>query len=414
MSAPQYPDDDALDAAILRDLEARTRHALDRARPVEQLVGGAAVRGRGGLQPGLAAAAAVAILLGVVLTLGAAGVWLGATPTASPSASPRAVVFPPTSINWPALRRPLHLPSLAAGARCPATPTRTIVPGLAAMAGDGPLYPLTSAGSGGTVYYDAPSAAGPQGVVVTWVAAPGVTGPALVRGRRLDAPGALGFGRDEYAELQLTPYDAGTPIGSTGYVALESDLTVIPAPGCYAYQIDTATTSSVVVFAAQPASALADTLRQRPLNLPTLAPGATCPAGSPRAVASWVGPAIGAGPVYSIGYGPGPGAILRFGGTAEAGGWYLEKILWLAAPRASGPILVRGHQLDGPNAVRFGDGATPAADLLLSDVSQVGVSGGGFGWRNFVAYTRIRAAGCYAYQVDTAAGSEVMVFAAAP
>ena len=414
MSGRQPLDDDTLDAAIGRDLEARARHALDRARPVEQLLGGAAPRGRRGVRPGPAATAAIALVLVAALVVGAAGVWLGAMPTPPPSASPRPVVVSPTTINWPALRRPLHLPSLAAGASCPVTPGQTIVPGLPAMAGDGPLYPLTTAGSGGTVYYDTPSAAGPQGVVVTWVAAPGGTGPALVRGRRLDGPGALGFGRDEYSELQLTPYNTASPIGSAGYIALESDLTVIPAPGCYAYQVDTATSSTVVVFAAQPASALAKVLRQRPLRLPTLAPAATCPTGPPRTVAGWVGPAIGPGPVYSIGYGPGPAAILRVGGTAESGGWYLEKILWLAAPEASGPILVRGHQLDGPDAVRFGDGATPASDLLLSDVAQVGVSGSGFGWRNFVAYTRIRAAGCYVYQVDTAAGSEVIVFAAAP
>jgi hypothetical protein len=406
--------DDALDAAIRRELDARARRALERAEPVETVMGAAAGHGCRSFRPALAAAAAIALVLITALLVGTADIWLGASATPSPRVSARPVAFPPTVINWPALRRPLHLPSLAAGASCPATPTRTIVPGLPAMAGEGPLYPLTSAGSGGTVYYDAPSAAGPQGVAVTWVAAPGVSGPALVRGRRLDRGGALGFGRDEAAELQLAPYDAGTPIGSAGYAALETDLTVIPAPGCYAYQIDTATTSTVVVFAAQPASALATVLRQRPLRLPTLAPGAACPTGSPRAVASWVGPAIGPGPVYSIGYGPGPEAILRIGGSAESGGWYLEKILWLAAPGASGPILVRGRQLDGPNLVRFGDGATPASDLLLSDVSQVGVSSGGFGWRNFVAYTRVRAAGCYAYQVDTAAGSEVIVFAAAP
>ena len=86
----------------------------------------------------------------------------------------------------------------------------------------------------------------------------------------------------------------------------------------------------------------------------------------------------------------------------------------MATPEASGPVLVRGHQLNGPNAVGFGDGAAPASDLLLTDASQVGVTGSSFGWRNFVAYTRIRAAGCYAYQIDTAAGSEVIVFAAAP
>ncbi len=406
--------DDALDAAIRRELDARARRALERAGPVETVIGAATAHGGRSLRPVLAATAAIALVLITALLVGTTDVWLGATATPSPRVSARPVAFPPTTINWPALRRPLHLPSLGAGAGCPVTPSRSMIPGLPAMAGAGALYPRPRGGSGGAGYYDPSSASGPQGVQVTWIAASGLTQPVLVRGRQLDGPHALGFGRDEAAELQITPYDAGTPIGSAGYVALETDLTVIPAPGCYAYQIDTATTSTVVVFAAQPASALATVLRQRPLRLPTLAPGATCPTGSPRAVASWVGPAIGPGPVYSMGYGPGPQAILRIGGSAESGGWYFEKILWLAAPGASGPILVRGHQLDGPNTVRFGDGATPASDLLLSDVAQVGVSGSGFGWRNFVAYTRIRAAGCYAYQVDTAAGSEVIVFAAAP
>ena len=36
------------------------------------------------------------------------------------------------------------------------------------------------------------------------------------------------------------------------------------------------------------------------------------------------------------------------------------------------------------------------------------------GWLNYVAYTRIRAPGCYAYQVDTAAASEVIAFEAGP
>ena len=402
--------DDAIEAAIHRDLEARARRALDRARPVEQLLDAAAARGRRGFRPALVATAGVALVLVAALLVGATGAWLGATPTPSPGSSPRAVIGPPSGIDWAALRRPLQLPSVATGASCPVTPQQTIVAGLPALAGNGPFYPLTSAGYGGTVYYDPVSVFGPPGVVVTWVAAPGVEGPALVRGRRLDAAGTLTFGRDQYAELQITPYDVSSSVGSAGYRAMESDLTVIPTAGCYAYQIDTSSSSTVVVFAAQPAAALAGAMRHRPLQLPTLAPGAPCPTGSPHSVASWVGPAIGAGPVYSIG----DGAILSLGGTAELGGWYFEKTLWLAAPAASGPILVRGHQLDGPNEVRFEDGANPPTELVLTDVSQVGVNGTSIGWRNFVAYSRIRAAGCYAYQVDTAARSEVIVFAAAP
>ena len=75
---------------------------------------------------------------------------------------------------------------------------------------------------------------------------------------------------------------------------------------------------------------------------------------------------------------------------------------------------MRGRQLDGPNELRFGDSADPSADLVLSDAATVRVGGSSLGWRNWVSSTRLRAAGCYAYQVDTADGSQVMVFAAAP
>lgn len=314
----------------------------------------------------------------------------------------------PSTSGIATLQRPLHLPTLATGAPCPVTPT-TAQPGLTSLPGDGPIYPMTTM-VGGTVYYDPASAPNGQGAVVTWVAAPGFRGPVLVRGGRIDGSGELTFGMDQLPELAITTYDVTSPIGPLGWAALESNLTVIPGPGCYAYQLDGPAFSTIVVFAAQPRSALAGVLARR-LHLPTLAAGASCPTTTPRTIVDWVGPAIGPGPIYSIGYDP--SGALRWAGSSETGGWWYFKIAWLEAPGA-GPILVRGGQLDGTNTVGFGGGPVPSAKLVLEASDRVGVSGSIPGWLNYVAYTRVRAPGCYAYQVDTVAGSETITFEAGP
>jgi hypothetical protein len=93
----------------------------------------------------------------------------------------------------------------------------------------------------------------------------------------------------------------------------------------------------------------------------------------------------------------------------EEGGWYYAKVLWAATPDYAGPILVRGRQLDGPHEVRFERGADPPAELRLADG---GITVGAPGLRNWPSYTRVRAPGCYAYQVDGQDFSEVMVFQA--
>ena len=77
-------------------------------------------------------------------------------------------------------------------------------------------------------------------------------------------------------------------------------------------------------------------------------------------------------------------------------------------PAHPGPFLVRGRQLDGPRQLRFGEGPQPDAELLLS-------AGGtarspDSDWFNWPSYSRLRGAGCYAYQIDSASGSQVIVF----
>ena len=94
-------------------------------------------------------------------------------------------------------------------------------------------------------------------------------------------------------------------------------------------------------------------------------------------------------------------------------GWYPsdwggDKMLWIVAPRYRGPILIRGRQLDGPHLVRFDDGSRPPAEFRMP-AGGVGSTGG---FRSLPLYTRLRAPGCYAWQVDGTTFSRVIVFRA--
>ncbi len=315
---------------------------------------------------------------------------------------------PLPSPDYEALHRPLQLPTLPVGAPCPITPTTTPA-GLTSLPGSGPIYPMATT-VGGVVYFDPASPPNGPGALVTWMAAPGFRGPVLIRGGSLRGGGALTFGPAEQPELLIPTTDIPTPMGPPGWAALESDRTVFPDGGCYGYQIDGPTFSTVITFAAQPAAGLADAL-QRPLHLPTLAAGASCPATAPRPIVTWSGSAIGPGPVYSIGYDP--AGNISWAGSQVDGGWFYVKILWLTAP-GTGPILIRGGQLDGANPLGFGSDPVPAPQLVLEASDAVGVSGATPGWLSYVAYTRVRAPGCYAYQVDTGPAARRFTFEAGP
>jgi hypothetical protein len=87
----------------------------------------------------------------------------------------------------------------------------------------------------------------------------------------------------------------------------------------------------------------------------------------------------------------------------------VQKVLWVAAPEYDGPIRIRGHQLGGRWWLGF-DGANgrPFAEMrLLHPTANPGAE-----WRQFPSYTRVRAGGCYAYQIDGTTFSTVVVFRA--
>jgi hypothetical protein len=149
-------------------------------------------------------------------------------------------------------------------------------------------------------------------------------------------------------------------------------------------------------------------LRQKPLHLPALAPGAACPAAREKRVTPDLGLALGDGPLYAVA----PWKHGTYSGgevAANSAGWYPLKVLWASAPSFRGPALIRGHQLDGPNELRFDAATGLPAELELRFLAD-GSSATPGGWNNLASYTTVRAPGCYAYQVDTAGSSSVIVF----
>jgi hypothetical protein len=163
------------------------------------------------------------------------------------------------SDSWTPLRRPLHLPKLAAGAACPVSRPDPRVdwerngmfggPGI----GRGPVYPGLGAHSGllwatrwgfsGSPWF---------GEKVFWYVLPSYQGPAFIRGRRLDGPEKVGFngGKLPAWELHIAPGQTVTWDGQLpGSRGVPSGVRV-REPGCYAFQIDGTRFSRIVVFVA--------------------------------------------------------------------------------------------------------------------------------------------------------------------
>jgi hypothetical protein len=140
----------------------------------------------------------------------------------------------PCSGSVPAsMQRPLHLPQLAAGASCPVS------------AGSGPVRPIGSAELSVSPFIDSSW----QGGRVTWASASSYTGPVLIRGGRLGATGAVGFGAGHVPvdALQLLAPGMGAPTPPGGGREWPS-FTRVQAPGCYGYQVDGTAFSEVIVF----------------------------------------------------------------------------------------------------------------------------------------------------------------------
>ena len=170
----------------------------------------------------------------------------------------------------------------------------------------------------------------------------------------------------------------------------------------------------VLMFAGASSSAVSDpwVKLRRPLHIPHIASGATCPVTASSRPSPLYGRTLGRGPAYPLTAWR-TGTLSFFYPVRPSQQWYPsdwsgQKVLWIVAPRYRGPVLIRGRQLDGPNLVRFDNSSPPPAEL---QIPAGGVTSTG-GFRNWASETRLRAPGCYAWQVDGTTFSRVIVFRA--
>jgi hypothetical protein len=95
------------------------------------------------------------------------------------------------------------------------------------------------------------------------------------------------------------------------------------------------------------------------------------------------GPAFGGGPVY---------ALFAGGLWTRPDGWLAGKVLWMAAPAATGQLTVSGHQVDGQGHVTWDSGST---SLEFDARHAVAPSE----WSGQPSTILVRSPGCYALDV---------------
>ena len=160
---------------------------------------------------------------------------------------------------------------------------------------------------------------------------------------------------------------------------------------------------------------------QRPLRIPSIAPGASCPtaASDPRGDLTRIGfsgAAWGGGPAYPASLGSGPRPLLGYldpipkSSGFFGSGWFGNKVLWVVDRAYRGPVFVRGRRLDGPEELRFDSGAPLQRELRINAVPTIAAAAA----RDHPSSTRVRAPGCYAYQVDGLDFSYLIAFEAQP
>jgi hypothetical protein len=152
---------------------------------------------------------------------------------------------------------------------------------------------------------------------------------------------------------------------------------------------------------------------RRPLHLPKVSAGATCPISHVDRRVPWQrinifgGSGIGRGPVY-----PGlPNAFLMATRDEQYGGpWFGQKVFWYIAPTYRGPVLLRGRRLDGPQWLGFNGRKLPNRELRIRPRQSVSWSGQPAGSRGIPSGVRVLTAGCYGVQIDGTRFSRVVVF----
>jgi len=133
------------------------------------------------------------------------------------------------------------------------------------------------------------------------------------------------------------------------------------------------------------------------------------------ALSGVVAQTYGDGPVYAT-LGSWDGTVGMYDNT-EHQGWYYAKVLWSVLPEYTGPVLIRGRQLDGQHALLFGpDEPSPTGKQLTELAFPPGTAREDQAARFFPSAVLVASPGCYGLQVDSLVDGEprrdVIVFEA--
>ena len=152
-------------------------------------------------------------------------------------------VLAQVQIAWPAglapaarrrLERPLRLPRLRRGARCPTSRVSRAAPGVGATLGRGPAYPVLVGAHAGTNK-------------TLWAVAPRYRGALVIRGRKLDGRGVLRFWPTRTPRMWWRGlWQEERPQWRYGPSA-----TLVPGRGCSAFQVDGTSFSEQIFFVAR-------------------------------------------------------------------------------------------------------------------------------------------------------------------
>ncbi len=152
----------------------------------------------------------------------------------------------------------------------------------------------------------------------------------------------------------------------------------------------------------------------RPLHLPAVARGQSCPvtAGQNARNGYVGGLQFGTGPVSMI-IGnrgdPGHGTVIL--GTTQLPGWYALENVWLSGPGYQGPFMVRGQRLDRPGAADFGGSSPDMAAFVEPPGPDANTNGP---YRTPPGSIWVQHPGCYGFQIDGLSFSETIVIDALP
>jgi hypothetical protein len=154
-----------------------------------------------------------------------------------------------------------------------------------------------------------------------------------------------------------------------------------------------------------PAGPIPTALKHR-LHLPVLRTGQRCPAtrGTPFNTSQFGGIALGAGPVRVLA-GSNRHGIAKLINPTSVPPWLALKTLWFSMPAYQGPFVIRVKRLDRHGPAALGEGPV-VAPLVVPPGPTLNSF---FGYRTVPGGLWVRAAGCYAWQVDGLTFSEIIV-----